>query len=102
MTFFYLKLLEVKVARAKIKHREEVESFLFAKRQDAEVYQYMPCIVSEFSHIMDSFQIIRPIGRLVIQGLLSDQTQLVFPWYKLESMIGKVYFRTGIEHRHFK
>ena len=88
MTFFYLKLLEIKIARANIKHQNQFKSFLCEKRRNSDSSQYIPHIVSEFSHIMDFLEIIIPIGRLALEGLVSDETHLVVPTRRLESVIG--------------
>ena len=87
MTFFYLKLMEITITRAKFKH-DIVKSFLSEKQKDGNTSQYIPHILSVFSHITDFFGVIKSIGRLALQDLVSDQTCLVFPIDKLERGIG--------------
>ena len=87
MTFFYLKLMEITITRAKLKH-DIVRSFLLEKQKDGNKPQYITHILSVFRHITDFFEVIKSIGRLALQDFVSDQTCLVFPIDKLERDIG--------------
>ena len=88
MTFFYLKLQEVTITRAENKHGI-VKSFLDEKRQNYDRSLYVPSILLRFEPIIDFIEILKPVGRLALQDLLSDETHLVFPRNKLEREIGK-------------
>ena len=87
MTFFYLKLMEITITRAKLKH-DLVRSFLCPSQRPTITLQNTPHILSGFSHISDFLEVIKPIGRLALRDLVSDQTYLVFPRDKLERDIG--------------
>ena len=91
MTFFYLKLIELMISRAEIKNTS-VSSFLSRKRESSNIT--LPSILSEFSHIVDFFDVITPVGKLALKDLVSEETHLVFPKYKLERDIGQ----TLVEH----
>ena len=89
MTGFFLKLMEITVTRAALKH-EKVKSFLCEKRQTKNQRQSIPDIpiLSHFSHIDDFLGVIKEIGRLALKDLLSEDTHLVFPKIDLEKEIG--------------
>ena len=87
MTFFYLKMIEITIARAKLKH-EMVRYFLLEKQKNGNTSQDIPHILSVFCHITDFFDVVKSIGRLALYDLVSDQTYLVFPIDKLERDIG--------------
>ena len=87
MTFFYLKLEEITITRAENKHGI-VESFLVEKRQKQERSLYVPNILLGFQQIIDFIEILKPVGRLALQDLVSEEPHLVFPRNKLEREIG--------------
>ena len=87
MTLLYLKLTEMTVTRAENKH-DIVKSFLVNKRHNPDTTMIVPCMLSGFETIVDFFEIIMSIGRLALQGLLSDEPHLVFLRNKLEREIG--------------
>ena len=87
MTFFYIKLMEITITRAKLKY-DIVRSFLWEKQVVGNTHQYILHILSGFNHITEFLEVIKPIGRLALQDLVSDQTCLVFPIDKLERDIG--------------
>ena len=86
MTFFYLKLEEITITRAENKHGI-VKSFLVEKRQKPERSLYVPNILLGFQQIIDFNEILKPVGRLALQDLVSDEPHLVFPRNKLEREI---------------
>ena len=88
MTSFYLKLTEVKITRGENKHGI-VKSFLDDKRQNTDASLNVQSILSGFESITDFFEVIKPVGRLALQDLLSDEPHLVFPLNKLEREIGQ-------------
>ena len=88
MTFFYLKLEEITITRAENKDGM-VKSFLFEKRQKPDSSINVPSILSEFEQIIDFIEILKPVGRLALQDLVSDEPHLVFPRNKLEREIGQ-------------
>ena len=87
MTFFYLKLEEITITRAENKHGI-VKSFLDDKRQKPESSLYVPNILLGFQQIIDFIEILKPVGRLALQDLVSEEPHLVFPRNKLEREIG--------------
>ena len=91
MTFFYLKLTEVTITRAENKY-DIVRSFLVEKREEKQQNPKwslsMPCILCKFDPIIDFFEIIKIVGRLALQDLVSEEPHLVFPKNKLEREIG--------------
>ena len=88
MTLFYLKLEEITVTRAENKHGM-VKSFLIKKRQNPDPTMNVPRILSEFESIIDFIEILKPIGRLALHDLVSEEPHLVFPKNKLEKDIGQ-------------
>ena len=88
MTSFYLKLTEVMITRGEIKHGI-VRSFLDDKRQNTEKFLNVQSILCGFDSIIDFFEVIKPVGKLALQDLLSDEPHLVFPLNKLEREIGQ-------------
>ena len=88
MTSFFLKLTEVMITRGENKHGI-VKSFLDDKRQNTDASLNVQSILSGFESITDFFEVIKPVGRLALQGLLSDEPHLVFPLNKLEREIGQ-------------
>ena len=88
MTFFYLKLMEITITRAENKHAI-VRSFLVEKRQKPEMSFSVPSIILGFEPIIDFIEILKPVGRLALQDLLSQEPHLVFPRNKLEREIGQ-------------
>ena len=99
MTFFYLKLEEITITRAENKHGI-VKSFLVEKRQKPERSMYVPNILLVFQQIIDFIEILKPIGRLALQDLMSEEPHLVFPRNKIERDIGhstvELALKTGI------
>ena len=87
MTFFYLKLEEITITRAENKHGI-VKSFLVEKRQKSERSLYVPNILLGFQQIIDFIEILKPVGRLALHDLVSEEPHLVFPRNKLEREIG--------------
>ena len=87
MTFFYLKLEEITITRAENKHGI-VKSFLVEKRQKPERSLYVPNILLGFQQIIDFIEILKLVGRLALQDLVSEEPHLVFPRNKLEREIG--------------
>ena len=87
MTFFYLKLEEITITRAENKHGI-VKSFLVEKRQKPERSLYASNILLGFQQIVDFIEILKPVGRLALQDLVSKEPYLVFPRNKLEREIG--------------
>ena len=88
ITFFYLKLKEINISRAENKH-DTVKSFLFEKRQKPERSLNVPNILLGFEPIIAFIEILKPVGRLALQDLLSEEPNLVFPRNKLEREIGQ-------------
>ena len=88
MTFFYLKLMEITITRADNKH-DIVKFFLVDKRQNPDVSLNVPNILLGFEPIIDFIEILKPVGRLALQDLVSDEPHLVFPRNKLEREIGQ-------------
>ena len=88
MSLFYLKLMVLTITRAENKHGI-VNSFLNQKRQNTNTLSNIPSILLEFDPIIDSLEIIKPVGRLALHDLLSKEPHLVFPKNKLERDIGK-------------
>ena len=99
MTHFYLKLSEMTITRAENKHTI-VQLYLEENRQNTNTPLDLPNILSEFHYIVDFFDIIKPVGRLALQDLMSDEPHLVFPRHKLEREIGQskveLALKTGI------
>ena len=81
MTCFYLKLTELMITKAEIKH-DSVRSFL-QKTQNPVISHNIPSILPKFSHIVDFLDVIMSIGELAFLDLVSEQTLLVFPNDKL-------------------
>ena len=88
LSYFYLKLSEITVTRAENKHNI-VSSFLCKKRENPNTSLSVPSILSEFEPIIDFLEILKPIGRLALQDLLSEEPHLVFPKNKLGRDIGQ-------------
>ena len=88
MTFFYLKLEEITITRAENKHGI-IKSFLVEKRQKPDMHMKVPNILLGFEPIVDFIDILKPVGRLALQDLISDEPHLVFPRNKLEREIGQ-------------
>ena len=88
ITFFYLKLKEITITRAENKY-DIVSSFLVQKRQNPNMSLNVPSILLGFQPIIDFIEIVKPVGRLALQDLVSDEPHLVFPRNKLEREIGE-------------
>ena len=88
MTQFYLKLTEIKISRSAIKDIE-VRSYLCGTREHSEPLQHMPVILSDFKNIIDFLDVIKPVGKLALKDLVSEETHLVFPKANLERDIGQ-------------
>ena len=88
MTFFYLKLEEITITRAENKHGI-VRSFLDEKRQQPDMSLNVPSIVWGFEPIIDFIEVLKPVGRLALLDLVSEEPHLVFPRNKLERDIGQ-------------
>ena len=88
MTFFYLKLKEITITRAENKQCT-VKYFCVEQRQKPERSLNVPSILLGFTPIIDFIEILKPVGRLALQDLLSDEPHLVFPRNKLEREIGQ-------------
>ena len=87
MTFFYLKLKEIIITRAENRH-VIVKSF-FEKQQKPDPRLNLPDILLEFETIIDFIEILKPVGRLALEDLLSKEPHLVFPRNKIEREIGQ-------------
>ena len=88
MTLFYLKLEEITITRAENKHGI-VKTFLVEKRQTPDMSIKVPSILLGFEPIIDFIDILKPVGRLALQDLISEEPHLVFPRNKLEREIGQ-------------
>ena len=88
ITLFYLKLVELLIARGEGKYNG-VRDFLMEMRQRPNTSKNLPDTLAEFSHIIDFFGVIKQIGQLTLQDLMSEETYLVFPKDKIERDIGQ-------------
>ena len=88
MTFFCLKQIEITITRAEMKH-DAVKSFLRAKRENSCSSVKISGILAVFDYVIDFFEVIKSIGRLALQDLVSEEPRLVFPRHKLEREIGQ-------------
>ena len=86
ITSLILKLVELSIARAKNKHRA-LKLFLDEKRQNPNKLD-VP-ILSNFKHIIDFHEVIKPVSVFALRALLSKETRLVFPKDELEREIGQ-------------
>ena len=87
-TLFYLKIKELLITRAENKH-DIVKSFLFEKRQKSDTSMNVPSILLGFEQIIDFIEILKSVGGLAMQDLVSEKPHLVFPRNKLEREIGQ-------------
>ena len=85
-TSLILKLVELSITRAENKYRA-LKLFLDEKRQSPNKVD-IP-ILSDFKHIIDFFEVIKPISVFALQALLSKETYLVFPKNELEREVGQ-------------
>ena len=88
MSCFYLKLMELTITRAESKH-STVSTFLCDKRHNPSIPLNIPSLLLGFDSIIDFLEIIKPVGRLALHDLVSEEPHLVFPKNKLEREIGQ-------------
>ena len=86
ITSLILKLVELSITRAENKHRA-VKCFLDEKRKSPNKLD-VP-ILSDFKHIIDFLEVIKPVSVFALQALVSKETKLVFPKDELEREIGQ-------------
>ncbi|KAK3100390.1 hypothetical protein FSP39_019208 [Pinctada imbricata] len=81
ITSFYAEMLNMLIERANEKHKIEIEH---DKTEKVE----LPQILSGYDHIENFSSVLLKLGKVAYEGLLSNETNLVFQKSKLEKEIG--------------
>ncbi|KAK3100730.1 hypothetical protein FSP39_024358 [Pinctada imbricata] len=81
ITSFYTEMLNMLIERAKQKHEIEIEH---NKTENVE----LPQILSVYDHIANCSPVLLKLGKVAYEGLLFNETNLVFQKSKLEKEIG--------------
>ena len=79
LSLFYLKVTDAIITRSETKH-DTVRTFLCERGLNSNPSFNIPTsILSQFNHVMDFVDIIKPVGRLALRDLMLEEPLLVFP-----------------------